>query len=244
MMAPKWFDKNLQLSNEDNFDQLRDVLRTGARGLSGRPARRPARSAISRGITTPSLSPPTGARLRTRCWPATGRRWWTGRRSMRCCRCPGRFVFAAHARQSGRHRRRSGGRPRRASTSPPCWPACDPVPRSMPGTPSGWSTRSPRRTSAERVNDGLPETLEEVIATYGHRYLEAEGGGRGRGRPGAGSRRIAAVLDGLRQLDHVSLDGNEQYADAEGVGGTGRGHRRPGRRWRGCAIRSSSSSSR
>src|SRR6478609_4125037 len=26
MMAPKWFDKNLQLSNEDNFDQLRGVL--------------------------------------------------------------------------------------------------------------------------------------------------------------------------------------------------------------------------
>ena len=27
LMAPKWFDKNLQLSNEDNFDQLREVLR-------------------------------------------------------------------------------------------------------------------------------------------------------------------------------------------------------------------------
>ena len=27
VMAPKWFDKNLALSNEDNFNQLRDVLR-------------------------------------------------------------------------------------------------------------------------------------------------------------------------------------------------------------------------
>ncbi|MCC2636136.1 MAG: mandelate racemase, partial [Ramlibacter sp.] len=27
LMAPKWFDKNLALTNEDNFDQLRDVLR-------------------------------------------------------------------------------------------------------------------------------------------------------------------------------------------------------------------------
>ena len=26
LMAPKWFDKNLALSNEDNFDQLRAVL--------------------------------------------------------------------------------------------------------------------------------------------------------------------------------------------------------------------------
>src|SRR5512137_236621 len=27
LMAPKWFDKNLALTNEDNFEQLRDVLR-------------------------------------------------------------------------------------------------------------------------------------------------------------------------------------------------------------------------
>ena len=27
LMAPKWFDKNLALSNEENFEQLRTVLR-------------------------------------------------------------------------------------------------------------------------------------------------------------------------------------------------------------------------
>jgi hypothetical protein len=27
LMAPKWFDKNLALSNDDNFEQLRSVLR-------------------------------------------------------------------------------------------------------------------------------------------------------------------------------------------------------------------------
>jgi hypothetical protein len=27
LMAPKWFDKNPELSNEDNFDQLRNALR-------------------------------------------------------------------------------------------------------------------------------------------------------------------------------------------------------------------------
>ena len=27
MLAPKWFDKNLDLSNEDNFEQLRQALR-------------------------------------------------------------------------------------------------------------------------------------------------------------------------------------------------------------------------
>ena len=30
MLAPKWFDKNLALSNEDNFDQLRQALRLAA----------------------------------------------------------------------------------------------------------------------------------------------------------------------------------------------------------------------
>src|SRR5450432_1513210 len=30
ILAPKWFDKNLALSNEDNFDQLRQSLRLAA----------------------------------------------------------------------------------------------------------------------------------------------------------------------------------------------------------------------
>ena len=34
LMAPKWFDKNLQLSNDDNFAQLRDVLRIAPSDLS------------------------------------------------------------------------------------------------------------------------------------------------------------------------------------------------------------------
>ena len=38
MMAPKWFDKNLALSNEDNFDQLREVLRL-AREMTERGGR-------------------------------------------------------------------------------------------------------------------------------------------------------------------------------------------------------------
>ena len=43
LMAPKWFDKNPALSNEDNFEQLRQALRI-ARGLyrtAGRQRLRP-----------------------------------------------------------------------------------------------------------------------------------------------------------------------------------------------------------
>ena len=40
LLAPKWFDKNLALSNEDNFDQLRLVALAGGRRLyAGAPAR-------------------------------------------------------------------------------------------------------------------------------------------------------------------------------------------------------------
>src|SRR5471030_843262 len=39
MLAPKWFDKNLALSNEDNFDQLRLALRLAAGAYTDGKAR-------------------------------------------------------------------------------------------------------------------------------------------------------------------------------------------------------------
>jgi hypothetical protein len=70
---------------------------------------------------------------------------------------------------------------------------------------------------AERVGDGLPETLEEVAATYRHRYWKLKVAGDVRADVDQLCR-IAAVLD-ARLLGgyHASLDGNEQYADAEGA---------------------------
>jgi hypothetical protein len=66
---------------------------------------------------------------------------------------------------------------------------------------------------AERVNDGLPETLEEVARHYGHRWWKLKVGGN-----------LVADIDRLCQIAAVldagpayqaSLDGNEQYADGE-----------------------------
>ena len=68
----------------------------------------------------------------------------------------------------------------------------------------------------ERVNDGLPETLEEVIAAWGHRYFKLKVGGQ-LAADLARLEAIAAVLDRLPEPYFVSLDGNEQYADAQGV---------------------------
>ncbi|MEO7336825.1 MAG: mandelate racemase [Caldimonas sp.] len=67
-----------------------------------------------------------------------------------------------------------------------------------------------------RVNDGLPETLEEVVATYGNRYFKLKVSGRLEDDLGR-LKRIASVLDRVREPVQISLDGNEQYDDVEAV---------------------------
>jgi hypothetical protein len=66
------------------------------------------------------------------------------------------------------------------------------------------------------VNDGLPETLEEVVSYYRGRYYKLKVGGDIKAdleRLG----RIAAVLDAGAGDYRATLDGNEQYDDVEGI---------------------------
>lgn len=67
----------------------------------------------------------------------------------------------------------------------------------------------------ERVEDGLPETLEEVLATYRHAYWKLKVGGDLRADVERLCR-IAAVLD-TGPAYRATLDGNEQYEDAAGA---------------------------
>ena len=67
----------------------------------------------------------------------------------------------------------------------------------------------------DRVGDGLPETLEEVAATYGHSFWKLKVMGDV-AQDVDRLCRIAAVIDSMATY-HVSLDGNEQYEDAEGA---------------------------
>jgi hypothetical protein len=72
------------------------------------------------------------------------------------------------------------------------------------------------RRAAERVNDGLPETLEEVVSYYKGRYYKLKVGGN-----------IAADLERLTKIASVldkgagdyrcTFDGNEQYDDVDGI---------------------------
>ena len=75
----------------------------------------------------------------------------------------------------------------------------------------------PIRTAAiapeERLDDGLPQSLEECLAGQGLRYFKIKIGGD----PAADFERLAAIaalLDESGVEYHITLDGNEQYSDA------------------------------
>lgn len=74
---------------------------------------------------------------------------------------------------------------------------------------------TPANVKGPRLNDGLPECLKEEIETYGIRYFKLKVSGR----PQEDTERlkaIAAVLNNVPDY-RVTLDGNEQFADEDAV---------------------------
>jgi hypothetical protein len=65
-------------------------------------------------------------------------------------------------------------------------------------------------TRGRRLDDGLPESLEDAIAAYGHRYFKLKLGGAISADVDRLSA-IATVLDGIAEPYFVTLDGNEQF---------------------------------
>jgi hypothetical protein len=72
------------------------------------------------------------------------------------------------------------------------------------------------RSPSDRVNDGLPETLEEVVRHYRGRYYKLKVAGDVAADL-ARLASIAAVLDRDAGDYRATLDGNEQYDDVEGI---------------------------
>jgi hypothetical protein len=68
----------------------------------------------------------------------------------------------------------------------------------------------------DRVNDGLPETLEEVVRAYRLRYFKLKVGGNIAADLDRLTR-IAAVLDRDAGDYRATLDGNEQYDSVDGI---------------------------
>ena len=212
MMAPKWFDKNLQLSNEDNFNQLRDVLAMArsvylsdatpatAFGHFARHHDNHLRAASAKGYN-PLLASYGPALIDRAVLDAL-------------CRERGISFYAAmQVNLAGM----AGQRPEFAAFD------FDRFLRGLRPADAiearhtvGMLDAITAADLGQRVDDGLPETLEEVIQAYGHRYFKLKVGGQ-TAADLARLESIAAVLDRLPQPYFVSLDGNEQYSDAQGV---------------------------
>jgi hypothetical protein len=70
--------------------------------------------------------------------------------------------------------------------------------------------------ATRRLNDGLPETLEEVIAAYGHRHFKLKVSGQ-IDADVSRLERIAGVLDTRVGAYRATLDGNEQFESISAV---------------------------
>jgi hypothetical protein len=213
LMAPKWFDKSLALSNDDNFEQLRDVLRLARDAYLadaapdtafGHFARHhdPHQAAAAARGHNPLLASYGPALLDRAILDAL-------------CRALDRsFYDAVRGNEVGIDRRH-------------------PQFADFDGSAFLEALRPPAQTIAARhtvglvdaitdadvtqpVHDGLPESLQQVVARYGHRHFKLKVAGRVDDDI-ARLARIAAVLDGIDGAIVISLDGNEQYESADGV---------------------------
>ncbi len=216
MLAPKWFDKSPALTNEDNAEQLRESLRI-ARGLytEGRRARTAFRlfadtyhfqlAQAGKQDLNPLVASYGPALLDRAVLDALTRLHGVSFDAAMHANLPGmapaeflpEFVgfdfdaFLASLR-----------------------PAASLHARHTVGLVDAITAAD--QSADGRLADGLPETLEEVVAAYGHTYFKLKVGGD----VAADVARLAAiagVLDRLAEPYHVTLDGNEQYESIDAV---------------------------
>jgi hypothetical protein len=212
MMAPKWFDKNLALSNEDNFDQLRQVLRLAREAYLADQAGASAFGHFARHYDTHLLA--CAARgynpLLANYGPALIDRAILDA----LCRAHGASFYTAlqgNLPGIGGDRREFAGFDFGAFLAR-LRPAQVIEARHTVGMVDAITAAD----LTEPVNDGLPETLEDVVQVYGHRYFKLKVGGKVDADV-ARLTAIAAVLDRAQAPYYASLDGNEQYENADGV---------------------------
>ncbi|MEQ9642334.1 MAG: hypothetical protein RIM84_20070 [Alphaproteobacteria bacterium] len=209
MLAPKWFDKDTSLSNDDNFVQLRQALRHAADLYRAAGAQTPfgLYAACYETQLAQCAADGLGPLVASYGPALLDRAVLDG-----ACKLSGvSFNQAMAANQPGIE--------------------VGPLTPDLEGFDiAGFlASRKPLRTlearhtvglvdpitvNPEPLNDGLPETLAEIADTYGHRYYKLKVGGDLDEDIGRLSD-IAAVLDGRDY--QASLDGNEQYKSVDGV---------------------------
>ena len=211
LLAPKWFDKNLALSNEDNFEQLRLALMLATDAYTD-PAR--PRTAFGHFAAHYDQQIAAGAACGLNPLVATFGPAQIDRAVLDAiCRSAGCSFYQAMRVNL------PGVDPTLLSVQLPDLAGFDMQRFLAQVTPA--TTIAARHTVGlvdaiaghpREVNDGLPESLEEAVAVYGHTFFKLKIGGAA----DADLERlieIAAVLDGIVGAYHVTLDGNEQYDD-------------------------------
>lgn len=214
LLAPKWFDKSAGLSNEQNFDQLRQATAIAARACAGADAMLSAfglhaamsdahlKACAAAGL--PPLVAGFGTALLDRAIIDA------------LLRVRGESVFAAtQANRFGID----------AATTPDLQgfdlgaffatlrPAQSIAARHTVGLVD--AIEADDQAAGSRVDDGLPETLREVVECYGVNHFKLKVGGDIDADIERLSR-IAIVIDALPAYC-ATLDGNEQYGGADAV---------------------------
>ena len=212
MLAPKWFDKSPALSNEDNFDQLRRSLALARDSL------------IAAGTSTPfGLSAAVDGPHHEAC----ARVDLNGLVASFGLALIDRAIIDALGRLEGASafalvKANRLGLDAATATDLAGFdfgallaslaPAASIQARHTVGLVDALTRAD---TAGQRIDDGLPESLEEVAATYGHRFYKLKVGGN-----------IEADIDRLRGIAAVidrgapyqaTLDGNEQYRSIDEV---------------------------
>ena len=214
LMVPKWFDKRPEITNDDNVEQLRTSLRI-ARDAYLADGRYPSvfaahaahAAAVKRAGSAGDLPPLVmsfGLALIDR--------------ALIDAVCGAEAVSFADAVRSNA----LGFEPARIASDLKDLDATaflrslTPVSSIAARHTVGMLDPLDGRDARPDIADGLPVTLQEVIAAYGHGYFKLKVGGNideDLARLG----RIAGILDGQAGTYKATIDGNEQYADAEAV---------------------------
>lgn len=214
LLAPKWFDKNLALSNEDNFQQLRDATSIAAAAYTSDATARTAFGHYAAHYR-PHIDACAGCGLNplVACFgPALiDRAVLDG-----LCRLLGVSFFAAIQRNLAGIEI-GALTPDLRGFDLNRWLSGLSLPAALDARHTVGMVDPITAVDVQTWrNDGLPETLEQVIERYGHRHFKLKVGGK-LDEDLDRLARIAAVLDRAAAPYQATLDGNEQYNDVEGI---------------------------
>jgi len=213
LLAPKWFDKDPALSNEQNFDQLRASLALAREAYLASGSNTAFGHSIDIYGPQIAIGATQGMNSLVACYgPALIDRavldalcraldmsfYDAIRKNVPAITAPG---WQADLMEFDMEEFLFGLKPRHSIAARHTVGLLDPITEADLKTP---------------VSDGLPESLDQVIQRYGHRWFKLKVGGD----HAADVERLAAiasVLDRMGEPYRTTLDGNEQYGDAEAV---------------------------